>query len=236
MLLTCEACDAPLEADDIDVKRGIARCRYCNAVMRLDELAARNEAHEKDENFTERGPVPLPAGIQVDDWGGALRIVRRWFTPLAFFLLFFCIFWDGFLVVWYSLAFGMNAPLIFKVFPILHVAVGIGLTYFTLALFFNRTVLTVENGLLSVQHGPLPWPGNKTIETSDIDQLYCREKIRHGKNGPQVTYHLNAITTDGRKVDIVSGLDEADQALYLEQRLEEHLRLIDRPVPGELQR
>ena len=69
------------------------------------------------------------------------------------------------------MAFQVDAPWIMKVFPIAHVAVGVGLTYYTVAGFVNSTVLRVSEGQLAVRQGPFPWPGNRTLHTSDLDQL-----------------------------------------------------------------
>ena len=45
--------------------------------------------------------------------------------------------------MWYGIAFAADTPLIAKLFPLLHVAMGIGLTYFTLAGLVNRTTVEV---------------------------------------------------------------------------------------------
>ena len=165
------------------------------------------------------------------------RITRRWFSCVFIFLAFFCVFWDGFLVFWYSIAFGAGAPLIAKLFPILHLALGIGLTYFTLAGFVNRTTIEVASDELTIQHGPLPWFGNHRLPVDQLEQLYSRQVVNQGKNGRiSYSYKVNAVTREGKKITLLSGLTESDQALFVEQQLEQHLGIKDRPVPGELPR
>jgi len=162
-------------------------------------------------------------------------IRRRWFTPMVLFMVFFCITWDSFLVFWYSQA-GANAPLMMKLFPIVHVAAGVGLTYATLAGLVNTTTIRVENGRLSIAHRPLPWAGNREIDCGDIAQLYCKEHVRRGRHGPQVGYELWMKRTDHKVLKLLGAGDDPDQALFLEQRLERELKLVDRPVAGELPR
>ena len=89
-------------------------------------------------------------------------------------------------------------------------------------------------GQLTIRHGPLPWPGNHTLNSADIEQLFCQEKFRQGKHGGSYTYEVHAVLTDGTKKELVSGLDDADQAIFIEQQLEDHLGIEDRRVPGEL--
>ena len=43
------------------------------------------------------------------DLGTTLEIRRRWFTAAVLFLVFFCVFWNGFMIVWHGMAFASGA-------------------------------------------------------------------------------------------------------------------------------
>ncbi len=165
-----------------------------------------------------------------------LSIQRRWFTWIVLFLIPFCIAWDCFMIFWYGMALGHDTPWIFKVFPIAHVAVGIGLTYFTLATLFNRTRIQVQSGMIRIRHSPIPWRGNQDLDANGVDQLFCKEKRHNGKNGPSYTYEVWAVLRDGTSCKILSTSMNEDQALYIEQKLEQALGIKDRPVAGEIPR
>lgn len=234
MQLHCESCNNLIPAEDIDLGTTLAKCRACNTVMNFGSQLG---VQARGETARTRSPVPQPASFRVEETGNGIRITWRWFAPAFLFLLFFCIAWDSFLVFWYSMAFGTNAPWIFKVFPIAHLAVGIGLTYFTLSGFLNRTVIELTPELLKVEHGPLPWPGNRTLPVLDVDQLYCKDRFQPVQRGrPSLTYQVCALLKDGRTVTLLSWLTERDQALFVEQTLEKWLGIPDRPVGGELSR
>lgn len=160
---------------------------------------------------------------------------RSWYSHQLFFLAFFCVFWDGFMINWYYMILGAESSpgAMFLVFPLLHVAVGVGLTYRTLAGFLNKTWITVADGEVTVRHGPLPWLGNRKVPPGEIQQLYC-EQIK-GKNGHSSSYTLSAVLRDGRKIDLIKSLPNAAQVLYFEQRIEEHLGIEPAPVAGEFQ-
>jgi hypothetical protein len=116
-------------------------------------------------------------------------------------------------------------------------AVGVGLTYFTLAGFLNQTTIEVDTFRLSIRHGPLPWFGNCTLPAAEIGQLYCQERTRRQNNGgSSTTYSVSAVTKGGRQVKLVSTLEDQDQALFIEQQIEQYLGIEDRPVGGELAR
>ncbi|MCA9210143.1 MAG: hypothetical protein KDA55_17415, partial [Planctomycetales bacterium] len=117
-----------------------------------------------------------------------------------------------------------------------HVAVGVFLTYLTLSMFVNKTVIRVANGELSVRHGPLPWPGKRNLLAHEIQQLYVTEQMRRTKHGYRYTYHLNAKMAHGEVVKLLSNLDTPDQGLFIEQKLEHHLKIEDEAVAGEVTR
>lgn len=230
MQLFCKSCGEAIRSDDINLDRAIAKCDACHSVFSFaDQFPDAQPARA----FSKPTDMELPKGLQVDNWGGELRIVRSWFSWAILFLVFFCVFWDGFLVVWYAIAIH-EQQIIMMLFPLLHVAVGVGLTYFCIASFVNKTWITVSMGQLTVRHGPLPWPGNRSLFTHDIEQLYVTEHIHRGKNSTSTTYRVNVKKKDGDKVKLASGLQDADQALYIEQEIEKHLNIADRPVPGEM--
>lgn len=226
--LSCPACGAPLRAEDADVARRALRCAFCGAWASAPGGAPRLAAP--------RPPVDRPRSIRVEPTAFGVRIVRRWFSPVYLFLGFFCLVWNGILAAFYGIALGGGVPFFALVFPVIHVAVGLGLAYVTLCGFLNRTVVEVGRGdVLSVRHGPLPWRGAVTLDATEVAQVYVTEKrTQHKGGGASSLFAVNARTRDGRRVVLVRGLlADLDHALFLEQELERHLRIADRPVPGE---
>ncbi|NLF71841.1 MAG: hypothetical protein GX575_22660 [Candidatus Anammoximicrobium sp.] len=229
--LHCKSCGATLKPENVVERLAMARCDHCGAVFGIEGLPLSSEAQASRQ----RAPVPMPPGIEVSPFGGSLEITRRWFALPFVFLAFFCVFWDGFMVAWHAIALSTGAWFM-SAFGLLHTAVGVGLTYYTVAGFVNRTVIRAGQGLIEIRHGPLPWPGNKEFVAHEVAQLYSKEKVQHGKNGTQCAYTIHAIMADDRRETLVGGLTEAEQALYIEQQLEQFLGIRDEPVPGELPR
>jgi hypothetical protein len=232
MRLQCGSCAATLAEKDVDGSRGLARCSFCGT---LTDLGRRGEPGSAAAAFRERAEIPMPRGFSLSR-GAGLVVVRRWFSPKFFFLLFFCLFWNGILVAMYAAALGGKAPPAFLLFPLIHVAIGVGLTYFTIAGFVNSTTVTASGGRLTVRHGPLPWAGNLDLGTAEVKQLFCTEKVTRGKNGPSYSYEVSYRGPGGETKTLLKGLDAPEQALFMEQRLEKHLRIEDRPVGGEIPR
>lgn len=238
MKLYCPTCNREIPAADINIRLAAAKCATCNTVFQFQDQLEPVSAPRSAAL-----PVPAPKKFIIEDFGSDLTIRWRWYSHAVWALLFFCLFWDGFLIFWYGMMFfaGKNMRgeagwfwLLPILFPLLHVAVGVGLTYFVLCSFINRTVIRVTGGELTVRHGPLPWGGNRTVSTFDVTQLYCTEKVRSNRRGYSTSFELNALLSDGEKVNLLTAIEELDQALFLEQKLEQHLKIEDQRVPGEV--
>ncbi len=241
MVFTCKACSAALQKNDIDFQTGIASCHHCQAVMSF----AADLGIEPGPPPRPKAPPavrpwsPQPKSIRMEQTPFGLRFTRRWFNPGFIFLAFFCLFWDGFLIVWYTIGLTVSTqsgPVggLMLLFPLIHVAVGVGLTYYTIAGFVNHTKVEIDDRTLSVEHGPLPWKGNQSVPASELSQLYCDRKISHSKNGTSVTYRLHALMKNGETRQILAGLQDQASAVYLEQQIEKRLGLRDHRVAGDV--
>jgi hypothetical protein len=176
--------------------------------------------------------VPLPDHVSLEHGASGLVLIHRWFRPIYIFMALFCLFWDGFLIYWYfGIPIQATRPAIFYWFPLGHVAVGLGLTYSTIAGFVNRTLIGVSQGEITIRHTPLPWLGGRRIQAGEIKQFYC-EEIRGSESSS--TFQVCAVRNDGNKLKLLTGLPSSDVALYFEQRIERQLGIEDRHVPGEL--
>ena len=170
-----------------------------------------------------------------DDQG--IDITITWFTPMAFFLAFFTVIWCGFLVFFYSMLMGGGTPWFVGLFPLLHVAVGVYLAYYTLCLFLNKTYIHFYNNELNIVHQPIPWiGGNKRLNKSEITQLYVKEKVSSSKNGTQLKYQLMAQLRSGadQKLLALDGLSSSE-VKGIEERLEQYMGIPNAPVFGEYQ-
>lgn len=235
MQLSCEVCHAPLRPEDVRLDLAVAKCSACNAVYDLSGRKGRATAAASAEKpKLVRAKAPLPSRFKVDESDGMTRITWRWFSFIHAFLIFFCIAWDSFLVVWYGIALKADAPLIAIIFPIAHVAAGVGLTYYTLTGLVNRTAIEVSRNHLSIRHGPLPWFGNHELPGRQLTQLFGEEVSSTNKGTTTYSYNLCALDREGKKIKLISSLPDKDQVLYLEQSLERRMGIEDAPVDGEI--
>jgi hypothetical protein len=246
-MMSCAACGAPLTAKNLDRRLGIATCGQCGAMYDLSK-GDRPKIDEPEDLFAlaeaprDRAlPVPQPPELDVTRNLEGFEASWRWFGAQHVFLLFFAILWNGFLVVWYSIALGIffqeglrGDAFMMLVFPLLHVAAGIGVGYAAITGLVNRTTFTVRRGgQITVRHGPIPYWSSPTMRASDVDQLYVTRNVTRSKNGSTTTFALHALGRDGIDNVLVKGMQSAVQARWLERETEDVLAIADRPVEGE---
>jgi hypothetical protein len=230
----CERSERVTYRDDLEAAQARAEAAERKAAS-LEREVAQLRRPKKGRRDAERDvDTPIPERFRVDHTDRELRVSWRWFKALKHIpLLLFVIVWDAVLVVWYAAVPFTDGGLIALLFPLGHVAVGVGLTYSVLMGFFNRTTVTARGGELSVRHAPLPWRGNRVIAARMIEQLYVTEHAHEHEGSTTHSYDVCAIVA-GNEVKLLRGLDELGQARYLERAFEQHLEIPDRHVDGEL--
>ncbi len=179
--------------------------------------------------------IGIPAQMNTQRDTHHLQITRKWFDMKWVILTPFVIAWDAFLFYWYFMAF--SAPqidLLPILFPILHVLLGIILTYLLFAGFLNTTTIIVTSSVVSVKHSPIPFWGNKRVASKTLLQLYCKKEVFWHHLQRITTFSVRAITSDRKNITLLSGLNIAEQALFIEQEIETFLGIEDKPVKGEI--
>ncbi len=230
--LSCKRCGAPISREDLDTDLGLATCAHCGTVF---SVASSSAGTFQPTSLLKREPVPIPEPFEVVRATEGLQISYRWFNLTIILLAVFAVFWNGFMLVWHGISLASGNWLM-SLFGLLHTAVGLGLGYYVLAGFLNRTTIWVEPDRLLIRHHPLPWFSNRDLNAADVEQLYSKEVIKHTKNGTRTVYQVHGIFGDGKKQKLLDRLTEPEQALYIEQEIESYLRLRDKRVPGELPR
>ncbi|MCZ6672642.1 MAG: hypothetical protein O7C75_06850 [Verrucomicrobia bacterium] len=228
MDVTCKRCQKPIPASDINLDSNIAKCANCNAVFDFRDQLSVGQA-------IARGTVESPKGIELQSTMDGLEIVRRWYSPKVLALLVFCIFWDGFMVVWFSIAIAQQQWAM-ALFGTIHGAIGVGITYLVVCGFVNRTYIRISFNDISIRHQPLPWPGKKRVPVGDIKQVFCKSKGHHNKNSTSYTYEVHYLDSADKENKLLPGLEKPEQALYIEQEIEKTLGIVDVAVGGELPR
>lgn len=89
-------------------------------------------------------------------------------------------------------------------------------SYVTLAMLVNRTRIALDNGILSIRHGPVPYRGSKSIAIDTIER-FASEEIIGRKNSRW--YNVIGTLRTGRRIELLDGLPNAAQARFIAELL-----------------
>ncbi len=183
----------------------------------------------------------LPEGMELYNLGSYVEIVLKKYPVVArVFLTVFTAGWDGVLFQLFSWANFTPIP-IFN--PVLNAAIilssfifilsGVGLTYVAIACWFNQTYIRVGQGKVTVQVKPFPCFSNKSLNASDIKQIYAKEKVAYQEHGRSVTYEVHAINHSGKDTNLLRGLKSSEQAFFIEEEIEKYLNIQDAQIKDD---
>lgn len=182
--------------------------------------------------------LAIPANFTVQEGLSQLRISYRWMKPMYYFTLVFSIAWWTFLIFWYQNAlsgFGSDGKIDWLpiIFPIAHIAAGIYIVYLTVSGFLNQTIIEATHTTLMVQHTPISLKAALKIARPQIKQLYVIQYEQNSKGGKTITYQVHAMTAAHKSVKLVSNLETAHEAKYIERKIENFLGIETQKVEGE---
>jgi len=231
MQIECQSCGAEVPADNINLEKLVAKCEQCNAVFGFD--VAGGQVARRD-----RPNIGMPKGLTVENFGSELIITRSWRHPvLIVFMVIFTLFWNG--MVWPFFIGSLNSDEWFiSAFLSIFVFVGALVGYFTLGVLLNSTEIRVSSRRLTVKSGPLPFPGNVDVDSSQIDQLWVEQSISHnrsnnGTSSTSVSFPVYMRLKDGKRKALIRSSHDSEMSLFLEQEIETFLGIEDRAVRGE---
>jgi hypothetical protein len=229
MKIVCPRCGKDVPGADIDLGARLAVCRPCGEVVSLATAA-----------LAAAPPSPAvvyrPASLRWDDTASASSYVAR-VTPSrlpAIPLVFFSVVWDGFLVVWYAISItamvkgGGGGAVLALLFPILHLAAGVFVTHLALVALFNRTTVSLDAGAFRVTRGPIPQRGNVSVALDQIEGFLAFD----ASTAKRTSWRIDVRTRDARSVEALA-FDDAEQAAYVAQRLNDELVRVRRPDGSE---
>jgi hypothetical protein len=179
--------------------------------------------------------ITLPKGFDLNYFDDYMQITRVWHGLQTYALLLFSLIFNG---VWIGNGFVeilfSERELLPKLFSLVFPLLGLGLLYFTIATWLNKTQIYVSKNSIEVKHKPVPWFGSKRIKADNIEQFFVEEKYKGSSNGnPRYLYNVLGLTSESVQVKLISGLEYRDHARYIEKTIEDYLGIENVKVEGE---
>lgn len=232
--LTCKRCTAPIPAENILNDGRLAVCKFCDTVHHLDQdLIPFPEKPKRDKKKRQ-----MPEKFIIEQHPDGVEVIYRWLGKQHWAMLLFAVFWNGFLFVWVMISLSMGAYFMI-LFAGIHIAIGVGIGYYVLSGFLNRTSIMIRDSALEIIHRPLPVFGMKdqVIERQKIEQAYCKRRVAYTSNDvPVYVFDVHYLDEYEEEQTLVKGLDMLSKALFIEQQIERIYAIDDEPVEGEYTR
>lgn len=125
-----------------------------------------------------------------------LRVEYRWIEGSSWFVPSFLVFWSSVAVyvgyTWYQ----NHQTLV----PMLCVLMVVAAVYYALALWVNKTVLTVSPERIDISHGPMPWFGGRGFDVSEIESISWEKRLDAQGMGTYIRFRI--VLVGGNKVGI----------------------------------
>lgn len=229
--MICRNCGAGLEIQGINTSLGVVTCSHCGSLHDIPNDSAERSSGSSNVSAiakkSVRREVALPRRFKVRRTSGGMEIIK---SAGGIF--------PGIVLSVIAAAFAHVA--VTSGMWILLIA-SVGLFYFAAVRAFNELRIRVDGARLEITQGPLPSPGTRKLDSSDILQLYAtahesRQETGSGSDrrvNVRKHYRLLANTKSSGRVTILGGLSDPHQALWLEQEIERLLGIVDEPVAGE---
>jgi hypothetical protein len=166
------------------------------------------------------GSVPVPTNVVCEKKATHITLTERWFSWTSVVMAPFCILSDAAVVGVYALMpkGDIALPAFLALLP--GILLALWASYYVLARLVNRTVVRVTASELSLRHGPLPWPGNRSLLVQHVKEFHCGQRASRNYAGDVwETYTLNAVLEDGRQVELLHKIGSPGAAHLLGQQV-----------------
>ena len=217
-----------------------------NNVSDILEVVFQDKQDSTDKDSTNKNTekdgiveLVLPKKFTLDLYDEYMHITLSWFGKKTVMFTLAAVFQIGFSLMLFSkgssILTSTSSSVIGSLLPWAVAILGVGFLYYALATWLNKTHIFVSQSAIEVKHKPLPWFGNKRLETKKIKQLYSKREVSSSTSNSRssVSYHLHVISFDEDDMTLLK-VENSEQALFLEQEIEKYLGIKNLRVRGEI--
>lgn len=228
MQLLCPKCGVAIPGVDLDLGRGIGVCRPCGEIVPLPAAPPAPLAYVDDAPIVRYRPENFRFDETSTETSYRAAIPPRRLAVVP--RLFFTLFWDAFMVMWYAIAIAGGVwPM--AIFGLLHLGVGVWMTYGVLVALFNTSRLTIEGGRVRFVNGPVPTRGRLDVAISEVDAFVIEAKVSSSRNSSTTNYQLRVNLANGTTKNLGPPMDDNQGIEYAADRFNDELARAKRAPP-----
>lgn len=218
--LSCSRCGGDISEKSLD--EPLVFCDFCGCAFILS-------GNVQNEN---RALVPIPQNMSINNRDGRFIITYSWKSVMGIVLICFGGFFLCFSLIWTLTAAAAGGGG-FALFGLIFICLSFFLIYMGIAYRVNKTIIRIENSMLGIKFAPMYWPGETSINVSEILQLFVQKKEYQNKGNTAYTYNVVALQRGNRSTTLLKMIQEPEIAKCIEQQIERYLGIKDIPISGE---
>lgn len=219
--VSCPSCNSPTAAADMNIHDKVAKCTQCNVLFPIqNEINSLRQHSGINNNSIEKTLVHRPVGIDIFRYKGELDFTFIEAPNLVSILIALTLFLFG----------GYTSIISFMDGTSLLVPIGLLILSIINFLFISirtKTSLNIDQEKFTIKKYPKNWSKDIVYSVQEIDQLYIKKEA--DTNYHSVYLLINSVK--GQRHIRLASFDTRSKARYLEQEIENHLGIIDRPIP-----
>ena len=229
----CNLCGKKIESNNVNIDTSLAKCEQCSSIFSIKETAfeERRRGH----------PIFLvPDGTEMLKLITKMEISTSWLKASKKDKIkfdFIMTFTFGFISTLALTAGFLGSSIFVVLMASFFMLISIFLTYNFLANLINKTIIKIENKVLSITHTPLKLLGQKqhNIPVDQIKQLYVKEYMtnRSVNDVRLKAYGIYLKHSNGEEIKLIDEMNR-ETSLYLEQEIEEFISIKDKAIEGEI--
>ena len=204
----CSKCGAEIQEEQFDNELQIVSCSSCGTDQELSQLMKIDDNHR-----TELMIVP-PKNSKIDVYRYSdsimeITVPRSGMKPEYLFVLFFSMFWLGFVAFWTLMA--AQASILFAMFSIPFWTVGISMVYGLTKVAFEKQLIEINGRTMKITKTRLLNSRTEEFPLMDIDSIKM-EKMSNTKHVTSAS-QLNRIGSNKFKIPTIKHGKETDTIL-----------------------
>jgi len=208
--INCRFCESAIFEEKIDVAKQLAVCGHCDGVFSLVD------------DISDQADEALPSHMFLEQEENELYVAEKWFRPIhliyiaaVLLLVAGYVAFRVFVMQQFVTANFKRYPAYISLLQLVFIVGIVGLVYLLAAQFFNTTQVNVDRGKLTLRHGPIAWPGGRSIDYDILDDILSTKK--------GVRYALLALLKSGERLAVLRRITRPEQALFIERKIEKIL-------------
>ena len=231
----CNQCGKKIESNNINIDTSLAKCEQCSSIFSIEETAFEKRRRGHPIFLVPDGTDMLKLITKMEISTSWLKSSKKDKIKFDFIMAFTFSFISTIAVTAGILGSSLFVILIASIFMV----ISVFLTYNFLANLINKTIIKIENKILSITHTPLKLFTQKqhNIPVDQIKQLYVKEYTtnRSVNDVPLKAFGIYLKQSRGEEIKLIDEMNR-ETSLYLEQEIEEFINIKDKAIEGEIEK